>query len=384
MHLGTLVSLYKDISPDNTVSMMLLYVDDCYAQGERESDLEFIRDAFGERFGIKNVDPRYFLGCLMEIEQQTDGTSTLTVTQPDFVEEMIIEFGEYLTEEVVDVPFEPGKVLGVNEPGYDPTPEEQLKYKNMGALRLTGQLLWVARRAYNVLLFGVTQLCSVMSKPSKQMWDAGIRMVQWLRDNYKMGIRFHSNGDTMPNCFYDSSHGQYASDSKAHHGSICMFAGGPVGNESKKHDDVGDSTAMNEYMACYHAARRARWWYQLIHELDNVTRKRGVPTIFADMITVPIPLYGDNRTAVGQAKEKRVTPKSRHTLIKYHWIRDCVQSNHVIPMHVGTVDNLADPHSKAVSRPVWKMLHEKMSGYDDIFPYKARKCIQGHKRAPKL
>jgi hypothetical protein len=30
----------------------------------------------------------------MEIEQQTDGTSTLTVTQPDFVEEMIIEFGE--------------------------------------------------------------------------------------------------------------------------------------------------------------------------------------------------------------------------------------------------------------------------------------------------
>jgi len=62
------------LSPDNYVSMMLLYVDDCYAQGERESDLEFIRDAFGERFGIKNVDPRYFLGCLMEIEQQTDGT----------------------------------------------------------------------------------------------------------------------------------------------------------------------------------------------------------------------------------------------------------------------------------------------------------------------
>ena len=45
------------LSPDNTVSMMLLYVDDCHAQGERESDLEFIRDTFGERFGIKNVDP---------------------------------------------------------------------------------------------------------------------------------------------------------------------------------------------------------------------------------------------------------------------------------------------------------------------------------------
>ena len=40
---------------------------------ERESDLEFIRDAFGERFGIKNVDPRYFLGCLMEIEHMNLG-----------------------------------------------------------------------------------------------------------------------------------------------------------------------------------------------------------------------------------------------------------------------------------------------------------------------
>ena len=35
----------------------------------------------------------------------THTSSTLTVTQPDFVEEMIIEFGEYLTEEVVDVGF---------------------------------------------------------------------------------------------------------------------------------------------------------------------------------------------------------------------------------------------------------------------------------------
>jgi hypothetical protein len=76
-----------------------------------------------------------------------------------------------------------------------------------------------------------------------------------------------------------------------------MFAGGHdiVGNESKKHDDVGDSTAMNEYMACYHAARRARWWFQIIHEFDNVARKRGIPSMFANMIAVLIPLYGGIR-----------------------------------------------------------------------------------------
>ena len=83
----------------------------------------------------------------------------------------------------VTLPFEPGTVLGVNEPDYDPSPAEQDEYRAMGALSLAGQLLWLARRAYNVILFSVTQLCAVMSKPSKRMWDSGIRILMWLRDN---------------------------------------------------------------------------------------------------------------------------------------------------------------------------------------------------------
>ena len=96
----------------------------------------------------------------------------------------------------------------------------------MGVLTLAGKLLWLSRRGYNMLLFGVTQLCSIMSKPSQKMWTAGLRMLGWLRDNYKLGIRFHSNVTDPPCIFYDSGHGQYFSDSKAHHGNIAVFAGG--------------------------------------------------------------------------------------------------------------------------------------------------------------
>ena len=125
-----------------------------------------------------------------------------------------------------------------------------------------------------------------------------------------------TTGCTEPCIFYDAGHNQYSSDSKAHHGNVAVFAGGPVGNDSKKHDDVGDSTPMNEYMALYWAARRGRWWYQLIYEMDNVTRKRGIEPMFAVMIATAITLYGDNDAATGQAKEKRLTPKSRHTRLK--------------------------------------------------------------------
>jgi hypothetical protein len=85
---------------------------------------------------------------------------------------------------------------------------------------------------------------------------AGIRILIWLRDHYKEGSRFYSNGNTVQFFHYDAGHNQYASDSKAHHGHVAVFAGGPVGNESKKHEDLGDSTPYNEYMALYWCGRR--------------------------------------------------------------------------------------------------------------------------------
>ena len=237
--------LFVLLSPDDSVKILIVYVDDCRIQGEREEDLEYIKQSFGQRFGIKDVDPRYFLGCLMEIEDQGE-YKTLTITQPDFVEDLLIKYAEFMPAETkYSVPFEPGTVLGINEPDYNPSLEEQEKYRAMGALSLAGQLLWVARRAYNVLLFAVTQLCAVMSKPSEKMWKAGIRILIWLRDHYKEGSRFYSNGSTVPFFHYDAGHNQYASDSKAHHGHVAVFAGGPVGNESKKHEDLGDSTPYN-------------------------------------------------------------------------------------------------------------------------------------------
>jgi hypothetical protein len=210
-----------------------------------------------------------------------------------------------------------------------------------------------------------------MSKPSEKMWKAGIRILIWLRDHYKEGSRFYSNGSTVPFFHYDAGHNQYASDSKAHHGHVAVFAGGPVGNESKKHEDLGDSTPYNEYMALYWCGRRGRWWYQLIYEMDEVCRRRGIDLKFAEMIADRIKLYGDNDAATAAAKEIRLSAKSRHTRLKYHLIREICDEDkgECQTIRVPSPDNIADCHSKAVSVAIWNKLTPKMSGYDQIFPY---------------
>ena len=62
-------------------------------------------------------------------------------------------------------------------------------------------------------VFGVNQCCAVMSKPLEEAWNACIHIVTWLRDNYKTGLKFSSNGNQTPKIFYDSSHNQFTADS---------------------------------------------------------------------------------------------------------------------------------------------------------------------------
>ena len=40
-------------------------------------------------------------------------------------------------------------------------------------------------------------------------------------------------------------------------------------------------------MALYWCGSRGRWWFQLIHEMDDVCRRHGIEPKFAEMIAAP-------------------------------------------------------------------------------------------------
>ena len=54
-------------------------------------------------------------------------------------------------------------------------------------MKLVGSLLWIARMSYDELAFGISQLCSVMSKPSEKAWIAALDMLKWLVENKECG-----------------------------------------------------------------------------------------------------------------------------------------------------------------------------------------------------
>ena len=159
-------------------------------------------------------------------------------------------------------------------------------------------------------------------------------VIAWLRDNQDTGILYRSDGNPIPIAYYDAAHNQYSSDRKAHHGSSIHLFGGPISVDSKKHDDTGDSTPYNEYMALFHCARRVMWVRNIIREVNYFNEN-----LLFYMIREATVLYGDNDTATSRARERKTTMNDRHSALKYHTIREWVEKGELATDRVATADN---------------------------------------------
>jgi hypothetical protein len=66
----------------------------------------------------------------------------------------------------MSTPWKPGLIIGTKQQDYQPSAAEQHKYRDLGAMRLGGSLLWLARMGYPGIDFAAAQASSVMSMPS--------------------------------------------------------------------------------------------------------------------------------------------------------------------------------------------------------------------------
>ena len=62
-----------------------------------------------------------------------------------------------------------------------------------------------------------------------------------------------------------------------------------------------------------------------------------------------VPLFCDNNGAIALEKELRSYHKSKHVERRYHIIRELVGKGDVLVQKVASVDNVADPLTKAVT-----------------------------------
>ena len=78
--------------------------------------------------------------------------------------------------------------------------------------------------------------------------------------------------------------------------------------------------------------------------LTELTRQQFSPTV----------MKSDNQGAIALIKNPVKHMKSKHIDIRYHFVRECYQDNHIVVEYVPTSNNIADMFTKPAKRHMLK------------------------------
>ena len=132
-------------------------------------------------------------------------------------------------------------------------------------------------------------------------------------------------------------------DKKSTTGYIFVMAGGVVSWQSAMQSMTTSSTMEAEYVACYGATRHAVW-------LRNFIRDLGV----VDSIKRPIMMYYDNTAAVFFSNNLKGTPSATYIDVKYFVVKEKVEEDLTIVVHMPSYSMVADPLTKALLVGIFK------------------------------
>ena len=94
-----------------------------------------------------------------------------------------------------------------------------------------------------------------------------------------------------------------------------------------------------KYIAITHAAKEATWVRHLLSELYSL-----------HVLDYPIIIHCDNKSAIELAKNATFHSRTKHIAIRYHYIREVLNTGVIALKHRGTDEMPADMFTKALIR----------------------------------
>ena len=107
-----------------------------------------------------------------------------------------------------------------------------------------------------------------------------------------------------------------------------------------------------EYVAAAAVAMQAVWLSRLIADIQGTEAKS-------------VKLLVDNKSAIALSKNPVHHDRSKHIDLRYHFIRDCVETGKIDIEYVGTEDQLADVLTKPLGRVQFMELKKRI-GIEEV------------------
>jgi hypothetical protein len=224
---------------------------------------------------------------------------------------------------------------------------------------LNGRLLHLAMNTRPDITFAVSRLTQYTIKPNSQCWAALKRLIRYLKGTRTKSIIYGAQPNPVTTdddvCYIkgytDSDWAGDISTCKSTSGYLFLDAGAPIAWGSNKQPIVTLSTCEVEYVAASNAARETIWLRNLLAEIDpSGAPATSLPQSHEPNYLLSIPMAMDNQGAIALATLGSQNRRTRHINVRYHYIRDCIESGTIAPHYTPTSDMLADGFTKALDR----------------------------------
>lgn len=124
-------------------------------------------------------------------------------------------------------------------------------------------------------------------------------------------------------------------------GYVFLLAGGPISWSSKKQAIISLLSTESEYIAYSHATQEYTWLRLLLTEM-------GFP------LNQPTPVLTDNQLAIAIGKNASFHARTKHINVKYHYVRQEIQSGAIKFNYIEASKQAADGLTKPLAKIAFK------------------------------
>ena len=195
-----------------------------------------------------------------------------------------------------------------------------------------------------------------------------IRIGQYLKMTRDKGLILKPTSEMGIDCYVDAdfaglwgvADSQDPTSVKSRTGYVLCLAGCPVIWASKLQSDIALSTMEAEYNALPMALKEFLPLKRLVH-----TVAQAVEIPLEQEILMRVTVWEDNTGALTLANLEpgRMTPRSKHYGVKYHWFRQHLKPNGIKVLKIDTMDQQADMLTKALRTDKFELNRKQLMGW---------------------
>jgi hypothetical protein len=347
----------------NTV-IVLIYVDDLLMFLKDDSEFDKLLAALrAADISIRREGTAEgFLGVQID-RVDTDHGPQITLTQSGLTKRIVEALGLCSTMSTkIDTPAEASPL---SKDANGPAAQGLFNYP-----AVIGMLLYLSGHSRPDIAFAVHQCARYTFAPKRKHELALIRIGRYLKGTMKEGLIMRPTTCPCIDCFPDADFaGLYGhEDSQDPHcarsrtGYVILAFGCPVLWKSKLQTEIALSTMEAEYVALSTACKDLIPIIALVKELRRAV---GLPEEVTTNLHTKV--HEDNVGALTLAKLEpaRMTPRSKHYAIKYHWFREYVSkpTNQVTIVKIETANQLGDIFTKGLTKVTFVHLRRMLMGW---------------------